>query len=195
MKKCDVSSLRSLSVAGERCDPQIFHWTQSYFKNMLFNDNYWQTESGWPMISNFANNATMTTFHSKAGSCGKPVPGFDVRLLDENKDEVGDNVLGNIAIKFPLPPSFCSVFGKQHHIIDSSLYNLEGYYFTGDAGYRDTDGSLHILTRSNDVLDIFGFKLSMGSIEEALTSHKDVLECACIAIEMPDENVTLNVHD
>jgi propionyl-CoA synthetase len=168
---------RTLFLAGERCDPDTLLWAEEHLKVPVI-DHWWQTETGWPIA---ANCIGIERFRVKPGSATKAVPGFDVRVLDAKAKEVGDGTIGSIAIKLPLPPGTLPTM--WHNDEGYKKYYLDvypGYYLTGDAGYRDEDGYLWIMSRIDDIINVAGHRLSTGAMEEVLASHPDVAECAVI---------------
>jgi len=169
----DLSSLRALFVAGERADPD----TVAHFERLLgvpVVDHWWQTESGSPMCGmQFEDVGT------RLGSCGLPLPGFDIQVLDEAGAELGPDEMGSVAIKLPLPPGFMTtLYENDERFVESYLDEFPGYYSAGDAGFRDADGYLHVMTRTDDVINVSGRRLSTGALEEACGAHPRVVECA-----------------
>jgi len=143
-------------------------------------DHWWQTETGWPIA---ANCMGIEALPIKAGSPTKPVPGFDVRILDENAKELPDGTEGVIGIKLPLPPGCLpTLWQKDENFISSYLTEFPGYYATGDGGYKDADGYLYIMGRVDDVINVAGHRLSTGGMEEVVARHPDVAECAVIGV-------------
>ncbi|MBP1324965.1 propionyl-CoA synthetase [Leucobacter exalbidus] len=179
----DTSSLRALFVAGERMDPETWHWARDGLQVPVI-DNWWQTETGWPIC---ANPLGIEQLEMKPGSTAVPMPGFDVRILDGAGNDVTEpGVEGNIALKLPLPPgALLEVWGSRQRFIDSYLTAFPGYYATGDAGFFDDDGYLTVLGRTDDVINVAGHRLSTGSLEEVLTQHHAVAECAVIGVADP----------
>ena len=151
IKKHDVSCLKMIHIAGERCDPDTIAWMADKFPGVFLNDNWWQTETGWPICSNYAN---LNKFPTKPGSCTKPTPGFDVRILGGDHDdhenfgkEMETGQLGTVAIKLPMPPSFMlTLWNNDEFFKKYYLSEFPDYYCTGDAGMFDEDGYLHIMT-------------------------------------------------
>ncbi len=180
MKKYDLSKFRTLFLAGERCDPDTLVWAQTKLNKPVI-DHWWQTETGWPIG---ANCVGIEMEKVKPGSCTKPVPGFDVRILDDNGNEVkkrGD--IGNIVIKLPLPPGCLpTLWEKDADFRSAYLETFPGYYKTLDAGYIDADGYLWIMSRTDDIINVAGHRLSTGAMEEVLASHPDVAECAVVGV-------------
>lgn len=182
IKKYDLSSLKAVYLAGERADPDTIAWAQEQL-NVPVIDHWWQTETGYPIV---ANPLGIEPLMVKVGSPTVPMPGWDVRVLDDAGDEVAPNVLGAIAIKLPLPPgSLPTLWRAQERFYSSYLEHFEGYYETGDAGYMDEDGYVYIMARTDDVINVAGHRLSTGAIEEVLAAHKDVAECAVIGVADP----------
>ena len=179
IKKYDLSSLKIVFAAGERLDPPTLVWLRSNLNRPII-DNWWQTETGWPIASNLMGIEVLPI---KEGSATKPAPGYRVRILDENGRELGANQQGNIAIKLPLPPSCAAtIWGDVERFKDNYLNHFPGYYLSGDGGYLDEEGYLFVMGRVDDVINISGHRLSTGEMEEVVGSHDDVAECAVIAI-------------
>jgi propionyl-CoA synthetase len=177
--KYDVSSLKSVFVAGERCDPSTLEWLQKITKLPII-DHWWQTESGWAIVSNMMG---VEAFPVKAGSSTKPVCGYDVRILDENGNQLEANEEGYVCLKLPLPPSCLpTLWNDDARFHSSYLKKFEGYYLTGDGGYIDEDGYVFIMGRIDDVINVAGHRLSTGEMEEIVASHKAVAECAVVGI-------------
>ena len=179
MKKYDLSCFRTLFLAGERCDPDTLLWARNKIGKPII-DHWWQTETGWPIG---ANSIGIEMFPVKPGSCTKPVPGFDVRVLDEARKEVGPNTIGNIVIRLPLPPGCLpTLWNNDAEYVRAYLSTYPGHYKTADAGYKDDDGYLFIMSRTDDIINVAGHRLSTGALEEVLASHPDVAECAVIGV-------------
>ncbi|MBV1864113.1 MAG: propionyl-CoA synthetase [Rhodobacteraceae bacterium] len=179
VKKYDLSSLRTLFLAGERADPDTIVWAQDQLKVPVI-DHWWQTESGYAMV---ANPVGIELLPVKLGSPTVAMPGYDVQILDEGGHEVADGTMGAIAIKLPLPPgTLPNLWNAEKRFISSYLTTFPGYYETGDAGYKDADGYLYIMARTDDVINVAGHRLSTGAMEEVLASHPDVAECAVIGV-------------
>ena len=180
LSQYDISSLKALYLAGERCDPDTLHWAEEQLEVPVI-DHWWQTESGWPMAANPMGIEQMTV---KAGSPTVAVPGYDIRVLDDEGEEVPRGQSGNIMVKLPLPPgNLPSLWGNQQRFYDAYLSRFEGYYLTGDAGVMDEQGYLWVMSRIDDVINVAGHRLSTGALEEALASNSDVAECAVIGVE------------
>ena len=177
--KYDLTAFRALFLAGERCDPATLMWAQSHLGVPVI-DHWWQTETGWPIT---ANCIGIESFPIRPGSATKPVPGYDVRVLDTDAAEVAAGTVGNIVIKLPLPPGTLPTMWNndaayKRHYLDP----YPGYYLTGDAGYLDVDGYLWVMSRIDDIINVAGHRLSTGAIEEVLAAHPDVAECAVIGV-------------
>ncbi len=180
LKNYDVSCLKSLFLAGERCDPDTLYWAQDKLGIPVV-DHWWQTETGWSIA---ANCMGIEVLPIKAGSPTCAVPGYNVQILDEQGDEMPSGEMGNISIKLPLPPGCLpTLWGNEARYRQAYLSRYEGYYLTGDAGYKDEDGYLWIMSRIDDVINVAGHRLSTGGMEEVLANHPDVAECAVIGVE------------
>ncbi len=179
LKKYDISKFRALFLAGERCDPDTLHWAEDMLDVPVI-DHWWQTESGWPIG---ANCTGLETFPVKPGSCAKPVPGYDIQILDENDPQVAPGEIGSIAIKLPLPPGCLPTLWNNDAGYQSSyMDDHPGYYVTADAGFKDEDGYLWVMSRTDDIINVAGHRLSTGGMEEVLAAHKDVAECAVLGV-------------
>ena len=179
IKKYDMSCMRALFLAGERCDPDTLYWAQDKLQVPVV-DHWWQTETGWAIA---ANCLGLEQFPVKAGSPTKPTPGYDVQFLDEAGQQVPTGEMGAIAIKLPLPPgTFPSLWQNEERFFSSYLETFPGYYETGDAGYQDEDGYVYIMGRTDDVINVAGHRLSTGAMEEVIAAHPDVAECAVIGV-------------
>ena len=177
--KYDLSRFRYLFLAGERCDPDTLLWAQSHLGVPVI-DHWWQTETGWPVGANCVGLGALPV---KPGSCTKPVPGYDIRVLDERGCEVEAGEMGNIAVKLPLPPGCLPTLWQNDADYEKwYLTTYPGYYKTADAGYIDEDGYLWIMSRTDDIINVAGHRLSTGAMEEVLASHRDVAECAVIGV-------------
>jgi propionyl-CoA synthetase len=191
----DLSSLRTLFLAGERCDPDTLNWAEKKLEVPVI-DHWWQTESGWAMA---ANPMGIEPLEVKAGSPTVAVPGYDIRVLDDNGLEVAPGETGNIVCKLPLPPgTLPTLWGNRQRFHDTYLSRFEGYYLTGDAGIVDENGYVWVMSRIDDVINVAGHRLSTGALEEALATNPVVAECAVIGVsdtlkgEMPLGFVVLN---
>jgi len=175
----DVSSLKYLFLAGERLDPDTYHWASDKLGIPVI-DHWWQTETGWAIGGNPVGLGALPVKH---GSAGVPMPGYDVRVVDEQCKEVATNQMGSIVVKLPLPPSCLPTLWQQdERFKESYLAEFPGYYKTADAGFTDEDGYLFIMGRTDDIINVAGHRLSTGGMEEVLAGHKDVAECAVIGI-------------
>ena len=175
----DISSLEFLFLAGERADPDTVEWAQRHLGVPVV-DHWWQTETGWAIA---ANPAGIELLPVKPGSPTLPMPGWDVRILSETGTPLPPGELGAVAVKLPLPPgALSSLWGAEERFVKSYLATFPGYYETGDAGLRDEDGYVHIMARTDDVINVAGHRLSTGAMEEVLASHPDVAECAVVGV-------------
>jgi len=180
MDRYDLSGLRALFLAGERCDPNTLEWAQRHLKVPVI-DHWWQTETGWPVAADCLGIEELPV---KAGSPTCAVPGFDVRVLDDDGRELPDGEIGAIVIKLPLPPGcLVTLWHADQRCRDAYLRRFPGYYLTGDAGIRDSDGYLWIMSRIDDVINVAGHRLSTGEMEEALAAHPMVAECAVFGVQ------------
>lgn len=173
----DLSKLRSLFLAGERLDPDTLRWAQKQLEIPVV-DHWWQTETGWSIC---ANCLGLEQLEVKEGSPTKPVPGIDLRVLDANGQEVAPGVTGTLAIKLPMPPgAFLTLWNADDRFKQTYMSDFNGYYTTADAGLIDEDGYVFVMSRTDDIINVAGHRLSTGAIEEVLSSHPDVAECAVI---------------
>ncbi|NKB77750.1 MAG: AMP-binding protein [Gammaproteobacteria bacterium] len=179
LKKYDVSCLESLFLAGERTDPDTLNWAKEKLGVPVI-DHWWQTETGWAICSNCLGIEQLPV---KDGSPTRAVPGWQLSVLDEGGNEVKPGEIGALVAKLPLPPgTFPSLWNAQERHFDSYLKTFPGYYETGDAGYIDEDGYVFVMSRTDDVINVAGHRLSTGAIEEVLASHPDVAECAVMGV-------------
>lgn len=179
LDKYDVSGLRALFLAGERCDPDTLRWAQDKLGVPVI-DHWWQTETGWPIAANCLGIEALPV---KAGSPTCAVPGWDVRVVDEAAHEVPAGQIGNIVVKLPLPPgSLPTLWNADERFVISYLSEFEGYYATADAGMVDEDGYIYVMARTDDVINVAGHRLSTGAIEEVLAEHPNVAEAAVIGV-------------
>lgn len=182
IRKHDLTSLRTLFLAGERLDPDTYAWASETLGVPVV-DNWWQTETGWPIAANLRGLDPMPL---KSGSPSVPVPGYDVRVLDESGTEVPAGEEGAICIKLPLPPgTLPTLWEDDQRYVDSYLSAFDGYYLSGDGGHVDEDGYVFVMGRTDDVINVAGHRLSTGSIEAVLADHPDVAECAVIGAAHP----------
>ncbi|MFN3589185.1 MAG: AMP-binding protein, partial [Spirosomataceae bacterium] len=179
LQKYDISCLDAIYVAGERCDPPTMEWLQKTTQKPIY-DHWWQTETGWAIVGNLAGLEALPV---KLGSATKPVPGFELHILNEAGEVLGANQEGYVCLKLPLPPGCLPSLWKDDARFKSSyLTTFEGYYLTGDGGYIDEDGYVFIMGRVDDVINVAGHRLSTGSMEEIIASHPAVAECAVVGI-------------
>lgn len=180
LKDVDLSCLKTLFLAGERCDPDTLYWAEDRLKKPVI-DHWWQTETGWPVAANMMGTAPVEV---KAGSPALPVPGYQVEVVDEMGDVVEPGASGNVVIKLPLPPgTLTTLWNNEQRYLDSYLSMYPGYYLTGDAGYMDEDGYLYIMSRIDDIINVAGHRLSTGRFEEVLCQHEAVAEVAVIGVD------------
>jgi propionyl-CoA synthetase len=179
LRRYDLSHLRTLFLAGERCDPATLSWAEQKLGVPVV-DHWWQTETGWPVGASCVGLGTPSV---KPGACGRAVPGYDVRVLNDTGAEASPGKTGNIVIKLPLPPGCLpTLWGNDAGYRESYLESYPGYYKTADAGYKDEDGYLWIMGRTDDIINVAGHRLSTGALEEVLAAHADVAECAVIGM-------------
>lgn len=179
MKNYQLHSLRQLFLAGERCDPATYDWIKDALQKPV-TDHWWQTESGWPMLSIMTG---IDTDQPKTGSAGKPVCGFDVQILGEDGTVLGPKQEGFIALKLPLPPGCLpTLWQDPENFKQSYLNTFEGYYLSGDGGWKDEDNYFYVMGRVDDVINVSGHRLSTGEMEEIVASYSAVAECAVIGI-------------
>ncbi|MBT3016270.1 MAG: propionyl-CoA synthetase [Candidatus Thiodiazotropha sp. (ex Clathrolucina costata)] len=179
MSKYDIDCMDALFLAGERCDPDTLHWAETMLDKPVV-DHWWQTETGWAIA---ANPMGVEPLPIKAGSPTVSMVGYDVRVLDDQGIEKPAGEMGDIVIKQPLPPACLpTLWNNEQRFVDSYLSAHPGYYLTGDAGYKDEDGYLWIMSRTDDVINVAGHRLSTGQMEEVLAGHADVAECAVIGV-------------
>lgn len=179
VKQYDLSKLRALFLAGERADPDTIRWAEDLLHRPVI-DHWWQTESGWPIA---ANPLGLGLLELKYGSPTVCLPGYDIKVLDDEGNEVERGQLGNIVIKLPLPPGCLpTLWNADERFRSAYLSEFPGYYKTADAGFMDEDGYLYIMSRTDDIINVAGHRLSTGAMEEVLSSHPDVAECAVLGI-------------
>ena len=176
----DLNYFRTLFLAGERADPDTINWAEEKLKVPVI-DNWWQTETGWPICSNPLGLGLLPVKH---GSPTVPMPGYHIDVLDEHGEPVasaGDS--GTLAIKLPLPPSCLpTLWNNDDRFRESYISEFPGYYSTSDAGYVDADGYVFVMARTDDVINVAGHRLSTGQLEEVVATHNDVAECAVVGI-------------
>ncbi|WP_373943196.1 propionyl-CoA synthetase [Vibrio chagasii] len=179
LNKYDLSSLKSIFMAGERLDPPTLDWVESHTSKPVI-DHWWQTETGWAIS---ANPTGLESLPVKAGSSTKPVPGYQVEILNELGDPAQANQQGFVALKRPLPPGCLPTIWRNHDRFESGyLSQFPGYYVSGDGGYLDEDGYLFIMGRIDDVINVAGHRLSTGEMEEIVGGHPAIAECAVVGI-------------
>ena len=179
MKAHDLSTLQTVFLAGERLDPDTYEWASKRLGVPVV-DNWWQTETGWPIAANLRG---LEPLPIKAGSPSVPVPGYAVEILGDNGRPVPAGEEGAICIRLPMPPgTLPTLWGDDERYVSGYLSAFDGYYLTGDGGLVDEDGYLFVLGRTDDVLNVAGHRLSTGSIEAALAGHEAVAECAVIGV-------------
>ena len=179
VKKYDMSFLQSQFLAGERCDPDTLKWTEELLKVPVI-DHWWQTETGWPIASNCLG---LEQLPIKPGSPTCAVPSWNIEVLDPSCEPVKAGEIGAISIKLPLPPGALSTLWRNDkRFIESYMQDYPGYYQTGDAGIIDEDNYLHVMSRTDDIINVAGHRLSTGGMEQVLASHPDVAECAVLGV-------------
>ena len=178
-KKYDLSKFESLFLAGERADPDTLKWAEGLLKVPVI-DHWWQTETSWAISANCAGLGLSET---KYGSACRPVPGYDVKILKSDGKQAKPNEMGDVVVKLPLPPgTFPTLWGADERYKETYMSNYPGYYQTYDAGHIDEDGYVWIMSRTDDIINVAGHRLSTGAMEEVLAEHKDVAECAVLGI-------------
>ena len=178
-KKYDLSNFKCLFLAGERADPDTIKWAEKLLKVPVL-DHWWQTETSWAISGNCTG---IESFPVKYGSAFKPVPGYNLKILNNEGKELEPGKMGDIVVKLPLPPgTFPTLWNADERYKLNYMTNYPGYYQTYDAGHIDEDGYVWIMSRTDDIINVAGHRLSTGSIEEVLAEHKDVAECAVIGI-------------
>ena len=178
-KKYDLSKFEKLFLAGERADPDTIKWFEKLSGSPVI-DHWWQTETSWAITSDCTG---IESFPVKYGSAFKPVPGYDLKVLNSEGKEVGPGKMGDIVVKLPLPPgTFPTLWGADKRYKENYMSTYPGYYLTYDAGHIDEDGYVWIMSRTDDIINVAGHRLSTGAIEEVLAEHKDVAECAVLGI-------------
>jgi propionyl-CoA synthetase len=173
----DLSGFRALFLAGERCDPDTLRWAERKLGVPVI-DHWWQTESGWPMAANCLGIERLPVV---PGSPTRPVPGWDVRVLDNDGHERPAGEIGAIVVRLPMPPGATpTLWNAEERFREAYLSRFPGFYETADAGYVDENGYVYVMARTDDIINVAGHRLSTGAIEEVLASHEDVAECAVI---------------
>ena len=180
LDKYDLSGLRALFLAGERCDPDTLAWATDKLHVPVI-DHWWQTESGWPICANCLGVELLPIV---PGSTGPAVPGYDVQVLDEGGQQLPPGKMGALAIKEPLPPgTFTTLWNADQRYQEAYFSHFPGYYESGDAGYIDDNNYVFVMSRTDDVINVAGHRLSTGALEEVLAAQPDVAECAVIGVE------------
>lgn len=175
--KYDLSSFETLFLAGERTDPNTYHWAKDLLGVPII-DHWWQTETAWAIAGNFMG---LEYFEPKPGSASKPAPGYDVRILDSDGKELPKGEEGIITVKLPLPPgTLMTLWNNDKRYKESYMDPFPGFYFTGDGGYVDDEDFVFVMGRVDDVINVAGHRLSTGSMEEVISHHPDVAECAVV---------------
>jgi propionyl-CoA synthetase len=182
VKRHDLSGFRTLFLAGERADPDTLHWAEGHLRRPVL-DHWWQTETGWAIVANCVGLGMLPV---KYGSPTKAVPGYDVQVVDDDCRPVAPGTIGNLVVKLPLPPGCLpTLWNNDDGYVQSYLRQFPGYYKTADAGYKDEDGYLFVMSRTDDIINVAGHRLSTGGVEEVLSGHPDVAECAVIGVADP----------
>jgi propionyl-CoA synthetase len=180
IRKYDLSGFRTLFLAGERADPPTVEWAEQQLHVPVI-DHWWQTETGWCIAGNPVGLGLLPVKH---GSPTVPMPGYQVDVVDEAAKPVPANTMGSIVIKLPMPPGCLPTLWQQEdRFKESYLTEFPGYYKTSDAGYKDEDGYVFVMGRTDDIINVAGHRLSTGGMEEILASHPDVAECAVLGIK------------
>jgi propionyl-CoA synthetase len=180
MKDYDLSKFKILFLAGERTDSDTLKWAENHIKVPVI-DHWWQTETGWAIA---ANCMGLHHFTVKPGSPTKAVPGWDVQVVDPNNKPVAPGEIGAIVVKLPLPPgTLPTLWQNDQRYIEAYLEEFPGYYKTADAGYIDEEGYIYVMTRTDDIINVAGHRLSTGAMEEVLSCHPMVAECAVMGVE------------
>jgi propionyl-CoA synthetase len=180
IKMYDMSKFRTLCRAGERADPPTIQWAEEML-NVPVLDHWWQTETGWCIAGNPVGLGALPV---RYGSACVPMPGYAIDIVDEANKVQPANKIGSIVVKLPLPPAcFPTLWQQDDRFRESYLAEFPGYYKTADAGYKDDDGYVYVMSRTDDIINVAGHRLSTGGMEEVLASHHDVAECAVLGIK------------
>ena len=180
LQSYDLTCLQSLFLAGERCDPSTLEWATEKLQIPVI-DHWWQTETGWSIC---ANCLGLETPNIVVGSPGKPVPGYQVQVLSDHGGKVKEGEIGSLVVKLPLPPgTFTTLWQADARYCEAYFGRFPCYYETGDAGYIDDNGNVFVMSRTDDVINVAGHRLSTGAFEEVLATHPDVAECAVVGID------------
>lgn len=176
----DISNFKTLFLAGERLDPDTLHWAERHLQVPVI-DHWWQTETAWAIA---ANCMGLHRFPVKPGSPSKPVPGWNLFALDNNCNELSPGEIGTLAIKLPLPPgALPTLWNNDQGFVQKYLSLFPGYYNTSDAGFLDEEGYVFVMSRTDDIINVAGHRLSTGGMEEVLAEHPDVAECAVVGVQ------------
>jgi propionyl-CoA synthetase len=179
IRQYDLSKFRTLFLAGERADPPTVEWAEQQLKVPVI-DHWWQTETGWCIAGNPVGLGQLPVKH---GSPTVPMPGYQVDVVDEAAKPLPAGTMGSIVIKLPMPPGCLPTLWEQDQRCKEAYFNeFPGYYKTSDAGYKDEDGYVYVMGRTDDIINVAGHRLSTGGMEEILASHPDVAECAVLGI-------------
>lgn len=180
IRQYDLSTFRTLFLAGERADPPTVEWAEQQLKVPVI-DHWWQTETGWCIAGNPVGLGQLPVKH---GSPTVPMPGYQIDVVDEAAKAVGPNTMGSIVIKLPMPPGCLpTLWNQDERFKETYLTEFPGYYKTSDAGYKDEDGYVFVMGRTDDIINVAGHRLSTGGMEEILASHPDVAECAVLGVK------------
>jgi propionyl-CoA synthetase len=180
IRQYDLSTFRTLFLAGERADPPTVEWAEQQLKVPVI-DHWWQTETGWCIAGNPVGLGMLPVKH---GSPTVPMPGYQVDVVDEAAKPIGPNKMGSIVIKLPMPPGCLpTLWNQDSRFKEAYLSEFPGYYKTSDAGYKDEDGYVWVMGRTDDIINVAGHRLSTGGMEEILASHPDVAECAVLGVK------------
>jgi propionyl-CoA synthetase len=182
IRRYDLSKFRTLFLAGERADPPTVEWAEQQLKVPVI-DHWWQTETGWCIAGNPVGLGRLPVKH---GSPTVPMPGYQVDVVDEATKPLPTGTMGSIVIKLPMPPGCLPTLWEQDERCKQAYFNeFPGYYKTSDAGYKDADGYVYVMGRTDDIINVAGHRLSTGGMEEILAGHPDVAECAVLGIKDP----------
>jgi propionyl-CoA synthetase len=180
MKNYDLSNFKILFLAGERLDPDTLHWAEKSIGVPVI-DHWWQTETGWAIA---ANCMGLHRFPVKQGSPTKPAPGWNLQVVDADNKQMPPGEIGALVVKLPLPPgTLPTLYQNDARYVESYLEEFPGYYKTADAGFIDEDGYAYVMSRTDDIINVAGHRLSTGGMEEVLSDHPDVAECAVLGVE------------
>ena len=180
IKKYDLSNFKILFLAGERLDPDTLHWAENSLGIPVI-DHWWQTETGWAIC---ANCMGIHQFEVKEGTPTKAAPGWNVQVVDPDNKQVAPGEIGALVVKLPLPPgTLPTLWQNDARYLESYLDEFPGYYKTADAGYIDAEGYVFVMSRTDDIINVAGHRLSTGAMEEVLADHPDVAECAVLGVD------------